>query len=235
MQTAIVQARASSARLPGKVLREVRGKPLLQYLVERLQRAATLERIVLATSTDASDDDVAALGARLGLDVVRGPLDDVLGRFLLAATQLKLAALVRINGDSPLLDPSLIDRAVVLFEAGGSDLVTNVLPRSFPKGQSVEVVAVHALQQAWNESDEPADREHVTRYLYRNLDRFRVSNFARPSYAGDLQLSVDTADDLRRFAALVDRMDRPHWELGVEDLIQMLASERAAAPAHPNP
>jgi spore coat polysaccharide biosynthesis protein SpsF len=221
MQTALIQARASSVRLPGKVLREVAGKPLLQYLVERLRHAASLDRLVLATSSDVSDDAVAALGKRLGLEVIRGPLDDVLGRFLLAARQYALASLVRVNGDSPLLDPALVDRAVALYEAGGADLVTNTFPRSFPKGQSVEVMSCAALERA-AASQDPQDREHVTRYLYRHPEQFRIANFAREPNAGDLQLSVDTADDLRVFERLIARLDRPHWEVGVEELIALL-------------
>jgi spore coat polysaccharide biosynthesis protein SpsF len=221
MLTAVIQARASSVRLPGKVLREVRGKPLLQYLVERLRHAASLDRLVLATSDDPSDDAVAALGSKLGLSVVRGPLDDVVGRFLLAATRCGLRALVRVNGDSPLLDPALVDRAVELFEAGGVDLVTNTFPRSFPKGQSVEVISVAALERA-AASHDPEDREHVTRFFYRHPEQFRIANFTRTAYAGDLQLSVDTADDLRSFERLLDRLDRPHWEVGVERLIGLL-------------
>jgi spore coat polysaccharide biosynthesis protein SpsF len=221
MLTAVIQARASSVRLPGKVLREVRGKPLLQYLVDGLRHAASLDRLVLATSDDLGDDAVAALGTRIGLSVVRGPLDDVLARFLLAAERFGLRALVRVNGDSPLLDPALVDRAVGLFEAGGADLVTNTFPRSYPKGQSVEVVSVAALERAAASLD-PQDREHVTRFFYRHPDQFRITNFTRPSYAGDLQLSVDTADDLRSFERLLDRLDAPHWEAGVDRLIGML-------------
>lgn len=227
MQTAVIQARVSSQRLPGKVLLEVGGIPLLKYLVDRLRRAKQLDFIVLATSDEPSDDSVAALGRDLGLVVIRGPLNDVLGRFLLVSQQLELKSLVRVSGDSPLLDPTLVDVAASMFEAGGSDLVTNVFPRTFPKGQSVEVVAVEALCQAAELITDWEDREHVTRCLYRHPERFRIRNLEHDQNLSEMQLSVDTAEDFNLFGAMVARMTRPHWEYGVEELIRL---HRTTAP-----
>src|SRR6185312_7877584 len=110
---------------------------------------------------------------------------------LKAAKAAGFDALVRVNGDSPLLDPALVAEGVALFRAGGADLVTNVRPRSFPKGQSVEVIAVAALAAAMAETRDPADREHVTPFLYAHPERFRIRNFAAPRPRPDLQLSVD--------------------------------------------
>src|SRR5689334_213909 len=126
---AVVQARYSSRRLPGKVLQEVAAKPLLAYLLERLARCSTLRGIVVATSVEKSDDAIARFCIERGIELYRGPLADVLGRFVGAAETLNLDALVRINGDSPLLDPAIVDQAVELFEQGDVDLVTNVHPR----------------------------------------------------------------------------------------------------------
>lgn len=221
MDSIFIQARASSVRLPGKVLRQVQGKPLLQYLIERLQHAQRAYALVLATSDAPDDDPVAWLGGDLGIRVERGPLDDVLGRFLGAARRCGVPYFVRVSGDSPLLDPALVDRGVDLFREVPADLVTNVFPRSYPKGQSVEVVAVEALDRVAAASTDPEDREHVTRYLYRHPDRFRIRNFARTQNSGEMQLSVDTAEDFDRFGAMVARMTRPHWEYGVEELIEL--------------
>src|SRR5262245_42610822 len=111
----VVQARFSSARLPGKVLRPMAGRPMLAHLFDRVHRASEPDAVWLATSTDASDDPVASLAAALGVACHRGPLDDVLGRFIGAAEAARAAAVVRVNGDSPLLDPALIDRAIGLY------------------------------------------------------------------------------------------------------------------------
>ncbi len=186
--------------------------------------------LVLAPSDATDDYAVADLGKHLGVRVERGSLDDVVSRFLGAAQRCGVASFVRVSGDSPLLDPALVDRAVDLFEEQPVDLVTNVFPRSFPKGQSVEVVAVEALERAAAASTDPADREHVTRHLYRHSDRFRIRNFAHDRNEGDMQLSVDTGDDFELFSAMVAQMTRPHWDYGVNELIELRRAMTSPAP-----
>src|SRR5260221_236269 len=181
---AVIQARFSSQRLPGKVLRALCGKPLLAHLVDRLRRSAVLDTIAVATSTEPSDDAVAAFCASAGIACERGALDDVLGRIQAAARALQLDGIVRVSGDSPLLDPSLVRQTVKLFRRGGWDLVTNVQVRSFPKGQSVEVIAAEALDRVAVKAGAPAEREHVTPYFYAHPELFRIRNLvarvARP-------------------------------------------------------
>jgi spore coat polysaccharide biosynthesis protein SpsF (cytidylyltransferase family) len=221
---AVVQARYSSQRLPGKVLREVAGRPLLAYLLERLACCRALEQTVVATSSDADDDAIERFCKAIGMACFRGDLHDVLGRFIAAAQWVGCDALVRINGDSPLMDPAIVDRGVGLFEEGAADLVTNVHPRSFPKGESVEVVAVSALRRAASLSSDSQDREHVTRYLYRHPEQFRIRNFKRAQDVSDIQLSVDTPEDFAAFAALVARMDRPQAQYGLDEILALRAA-----------
>jgi spore coat polysaccharide biosynthesis protein SpsF len=231
---AIIQARSSSRRLPDKVLAEVAGSPLLAYMVERLRRCRGLGEVGLATSADAADDRVAALGERLGVRVHRGPLDDVLGRFVDAARAFGAAAVARISGDSPLIDPQVVDRVVARFLTASCDVATNVFPRSFPKGQSVEVVALAALERAAAATHDPQDREHVTRFFYRHPDLFKIENVAFERDASGVQLSVDTADDLALVARILASMTRPHVEYGLEEILglrERLVGERAASAA----
>jgi spore coat polysaccharide biosynthesis protein SpsF len=156
-------------------LREVDGRPLLGYLLERLRRCREIAQTVVATSTDVSDDAVARYCEAQATRLYRGPLEDVLGRFVEVAESLDASALVRVSGDSPLMDPAIVDRAVSLYAAEGADLVTNVQVRSFPKGQSVEVISVDALRRAASQTDDAEDREHVTRYFYRHPEQFRIT------------------------------------------------------------
>jgi len=221
---ALIQARMSSRRLPGKVLAEVGGRPLLCYLIERLQHCRLLSEVAIATSENPSDDPVATFAARWQVRLFRGSLDDVLLRFVSAAQFFGVNSFVRVNGDSPLLDPALVDYGVSLFDDADLDLVTNVHPRSFPKGQSVEVVAVDALRRAATESREQEDREHVTRYIYNNPGRFRIMNFACDQDLSQMRLSVDTPGDLATFRWLIGAMTRPHWEYAVGELSQMAVS-----------
>lgn len=229
--TAIVQARMSSRRLPGKSIYPIAGRPMLSYLIERLRRCQKLASIVVATSTTADDDAIARFCADFGVECHRGPLDDVLGRFLEVIRTRALASVVRVNGDSPLLDPVLVDRAVNLFGAGEFDLVTNVAPRSFPRGQSVEVVSAEALRRIAGEEITLDEREHVTLRFYRHPERCVMQNFVAAHDMSAIQLSVDTPEDLATIARIIKKMDRPHWQYGLEDLLELRRT--VIAPAEP--
>lgn len=225
---AIVQARTSSNRLPGKVLRCVAGKPLLQYLLERIGRCGCVERVVVATSTEAGDDDIADLCAALGVACHRGPLDNVAERFRQVIDIYPCDAFVRASGDSPLLDQGLIDLAVKAYRAGEFDLVTNVQQRTYPRGQSVEVVRSKTFRQACRRMIERQDREHVTRFFYRQADQFRIFNFRSPRDLSGIHMAVDEPSHLKMFAATVARMQKPHWLYSLDELVEL---HQAATPA----
>ena len=223
----IVPARMNSRRLPGKPLRDIAGKPLLQWVIESLEHVEGGAGVVVATSTDSRDDALAAWCAARGCACYRGSLDDVAGRVLGAARARGAEAFVRVSGDSPLLDPALVDRAVELYQGGGVDLVTNVFPRSFPVGQSVEVLSRAALERVLAETAHTEDREHVTRWVYANQDRYRILNFAHERDESGVRLAVDSPEDLRRIERIVAAMTGPHTEYGLPELLR-LAREGAA-------
>jgi spore coat polysaccharide biosynthesis protein SpsF len=226
---AVVTARWSSERLPGKVLRPLQGRPLLVRVLERLQSVEQLDEVVVATSNQASDDPIAALAEAAGVLCWRGALEDVLGRIRDAAAGREADGIVRISGDSPLIDPALIRRAIDLFLERRPDLVTNVFPRSFPKGQSVEVLSRAALDRLHREARHPEDREHVTRYAYAHPDSLAICNFSAPKPRPELQLSVDTLVDFERAAALLDACGHGPGFPSVDRLID-LADELARRP-----
>lgn len=195
---------------------------MICYLLDRLKHAETLNGIVLATSDQKPDDAVAALAATENVAVHRGPLEDVAGRLLAAAEAVRADAIVRLSGDSPLLDPAIVDRAVDLYRNECPDLVSNVVRRTFPKGQSVEVIDTTTLRTALDAFETDDDREHVTHYFYRHAERYRIVGFERTRPAGTVQLSVDSEDDFRRFESLVSLMDRPQWQYGLDDVMGLL-------------
>ncbi|MBP9864898.1 MAG: NTP transferase domain-containing protein [Candidatus Omnitrophica bacterium] len=201
----IVQARMSSKRLPGKVLKPVDGKPLLEYLLQRLEKADQLEKVMVITSVEESDNPIAEFCKNRGQLCYRGPLADVAGRFLEAVQHFKIASFVRINADSPMMDPRLVNQAVKLFDEKSVDLVSNVFKRSFPKGQSVEVVKSQTLLAAYPRMT-AVDREHVTPFFYQHPEEFEIYNFEAPehNYAA-VNLSVDTPEDLSFFENAVKR------------------------------
>ena len=217
---AIVQARMSSRRAPGKMLREVGGQPVLQYVLERLQHCAAIGDVVVATSVDKSDDAIAEFCEDRKIACVRGPLEDVAGRFLQVLNSRAYPAFARICGDRAMLAGELLERAVSLLTPD-VDLVTNTQPKTFPAGQTVELVRSAALVAAYPQMIEDDDREHVTRYFYRRASQFRIANFALDRPANDVHLAIDTEDDLQRFGAIVQRMNRPHWTYTLSEIVTL--------------
>lgn len=210
----VIQARFSSRRLPGKILLELRNRPSLDYLVESLRHAALIDGIVLATSTDPSDDATAAFAAERRVSCHRGPLQHVALRLLRAAEEHRAEAIVRVSGDSPLMDPVVVDQAVKLFRGGRTDVATNVRPRSFPKGQSVEVIAVRALRRAVPQMASAEEREHVTTHLYAHPDEYSISSFLAAEHRPEVNLCIDDAEDLARCTAILAALPGPPWQVG---------------------
>ena len=220
---AIVQARMSSTRLPGKVLEELGGTRVLDLVISRLGHADELQGIVVATPDDPGDDPVAGAAAEAGAPVVRGPLEDVLERYRLAAQQHPCDAAVRITADCPFVDPEVVDLVVRRWREGDEQYVANVIePRTYPKGLDVEVISSAALEVAAAEASEPYDREHVTPYVRSRPQRFaQAAVYHDPPYGG-VRLTLDTAEDLDALRALVAEVGA---DARMEQLIAALGAE----------
>lgn len=218
---AIVQARMGSQRFPGKVLHRVADKPMMQYVLERLRQCNVLDCVIVATSSEVEDAPIARFCEEQNVTCHRGRLVDVAGRFKDVLDAYPLDGFVRTCADSPLIDPCLIEECVTMFMEDRYDLVTNVLERTFPSGQSVEVLRADTFRSAYSLMRDPEDFEHVTRFFYKNPTRFRISNLRCPSRCNGIHLSVDTAGQMQIFAAMVAKMDRPHWEYGLEEIVRI--------------
>jgi spore coat polysaccharide biosynthesis protein SpsF len=196
MATAILQARMSSSRLSGKVMKPLAGKPMVERQIERLRRCETLERLVVATSTEPSDGPLAAHLESIGVDVFRGPLHDVLGRFVACIQALGIEGdLVRLTADCPLIDARVVDACVRLRVERGVDYCTNGRVRTFPRGLDVEAFTAEALLVAGREATSAYDREHVTPYLYAAGARFTQAALTQARDESDLRWTVDTPED----------------------------------------
>jgi spore coat polysaccharide biosynthesis protein SpsF len=196
----IIQARMASSRLPGKVLEDIHGLPMLARVVERARRAATLDQVVVATTTDPDDQALVELCHTRDYNCFRGHPTDVLDRYYRASRSFGAETVVRMTGDCPLIDPEVIDKTVHAFltAAPPVDFATNryIDDRTYPIGLDTEVCTAAALEQAWKAADQPHQREHVMPYLYEVEGRFRTLHVrTSPSY-GSLRWTVDTADDL---------------------------------------
>jgi len=229
LTVAIIQARMASSRLPGKVLLDIAGKAMLQWVVERTRLAKSLDAIVVATSTDPADDPIAEFCAAHGYACTRGSLHDVLDRYYHAAVLHGAYLVVRLTADCPLLDPGLIDQTVRQIWGAHSvhtitavpwyDFTANRLPppwgRMYPIGLDVEVATFNALETAWREATAPHQREHVMPFIYENADRFKISVIHHDHDYGSLRWTVDTSEDLAALRALVPLLPRAFTWLDV--------------------
>lgn len=195
---AIIQARMGSSRLPGKVMKDLGGMPMLARVVRRASRATTLDRIVVATSSSPSDNKIVALCDIEGWPSFRGSEEDVLDRYYRAAVDSKAEAVVRITADCPLIDPDLIDEVVTCFleRQPDNDYAANILTRTYPVGLDVETMSFEALEKAWHDDQNPSWREHVTQYIVRNPETFKLGNVAFETDYSYMRWTVDTAEDL---------------------------------------
>lgn len=213
MILAILQARMSSSRLPGKVLAPLLGEPMILRQIERIRQAWRLDGLVMATSTEPSDDVLAAVCEAQGVDCARGSLDDVLDRYYRVARRMEPEHVVRLTADCPLLDPDVMNDVIAFHLAGEFDYTSNALHElTFPNGLDVEVMRADCLERAWREARLPSEREHVTPYLYNHPELFRLGSYRGERDLSHMRWTVDEPEDLefvrRVYGALYPAMPR---------------------------
>ena len=223
----IVPARLDSSRLPGKALLQVNGVPLIGYVLKRARRIVGLSALVIATSARRVDDPLEKFGRVHGVPIFRGSLDDVAGRLLSCARLYEADYFIRLNGDSPFLDPDLIDQGIALCLQSGADLVTNLIGRTFPHGIAVEIVRTAAFECAYASMDDPQDREHVTRYLYYHSEAFRIEAMVSPAAElSKAHMTVDTPADFKAFERLVGSAGEAFFTMNYQQVAERILAER---------
>lgn len=224
----VIQARLGSTRMPGKVLAPLAGRPAIAWTYAAAAAAPGVHEVVVATSDAAADDAVAAWGAEAGAEIVRGPVDDVLARFILAIEGRSADRIVRLTADCPFLDPAVISHTIALHRETGCDFATNAESGTWPDGLDVEVMSAEVLRLADREAARPAEREHVTPFIRARQDRFDVRHLTCPIPGlGGRRWTLDTPEDYARLTQLAEALpgDRP------PALIEVLEAERALAAA----
>ncbi|MCX4037042.1 glycosyltransferase family protein [Aeromonas caviae] len=221
----ILQARASSSRLPGKVLKPLLGVPMLARQIERLQRSTRLDQLVVATSDQAGDEAISALCAELGVPCFRGPLDDVLQRFHLAAQPFGPSQIVRLTGDCPLADPALIDELVELHLTGGYDYSSNCWDPSYPDGLDAEILSAATLALLAEYAHTPTQREHVTYYIRQHEAQFKIGKLARQPSLAHLRWTVDEPADFALVEQIYQRLYPSNPAFATDDILALLARE----------
>ena len=220
----ILQARMGSSRLPGKVMADLCGRPMLAHIIERLQRARTLVAVVVATTTRPEDQVIVDLAAEMGVPCFRGSAEDVLGRVARVARTQEADLIAHASGDNPLVEPEIVDEIVRYARRGGYDLA---FMAGLPLGVGVDVFAKQALLLIDRLAAEPAHREHVNAYIFDHLDRFRVGRLlARPEFRRpDLRLTVDTEADLQLARAIYRRLYRPGSIIHLSEVLALYRDE----------
>jgi spore coat polysaccharide biosynthesis protein SpsF len=203
----IIQARMNSSRLPGKVLKSVLGKPLLQYQIERLTRTVQTDGIIIATTISAVDDAIVELCDRLKIPTYRGSESDVLNRYAEAAQQFDSEVIIRITSDCPLIDPELVDRVIRFYQDHDFDyVVTN--EQIYPRGMDIEIFSSEMLHSANLNAQKPHEREHVTPYFYQNPNQFSIGTYTETIpeaiQAENCRLTVDTIEDFQLIQTLIE-------------------------------
>ncbi len=223
---AIIQARTGSSRLPGKILMDISGKPMLWHIVNRLGRSRLIDKIVIATTASAGDNAVEEFCEKHGIDCHRGSENDVLDRYYSAAEAYKADAVVRITGDCPLIDPVVVDETISAYlDDGASDMASNVITRRYPRGLDTEVISFKALKRAWNDARKDHQREHVTAYIYENIKMFNVRSVENKADLSHLRWTVDEKKDMELVREIYKRLYRKNGAFLTGDILKILKRE----------
>lgn len=227
MILAIIQARMGSSRLPGKVLLDLAGRPVLWHAVSRVRKARLVDQVLVATTDQPSDEPIRQFCVVQAVPCFGGSEQDVLDRFVQAARfagATESDAIVRITADCPLIDPAVIDQVVAAYRQVGADYVSNVQPPTFPDGLDVEVFRFSALLTAWREAKLISEREHVTPYLRNHPEKFSAHNVTHSTDLSALRWTLDEPADYALLQRLVAELDRNQLDFHLEDVLQVLAA-----------
>lgn len=223
MKTVIIsQARMTSTRLPGKVLKEVLGKPLLAYHIERLQKTKKADAVIVATTVNATDEPIVELCGRLNITCFRGSEDDVLSRYYHAAYEAQADIVVRVTSDCPLIDPVVVDKVIDTFTACDEcNYASNTLVRTYPRGMDTEVFSFVALEQAFKEAAALPEREHVTPYIYNHPEIYRLKNVLYRQDESRHRWTVDTDHDFVLIEKIIKELYPNKPDFALEDVLAL--------------
>ncbi len=233
--TAIIQARMSSTRLPEKVLLEIENKPMLHHVIKQVTSSKIIKEVIIATTTQREDDVIVKYCKKNRVKCFRGSKKDLLDRYYQCAKKFGCDPIVRITSDCPLIDPTVIDKAVRKFLNSSYDYVANNLEKidgkwqnatcNFPQGMTVEVSSFKVLEKAWKEAKKPSEREHVFPYVQFNPKLFRVSNLKNKADLSFIRCTVDRKDDLSFVREIFKRVSKQRKFVSIKDILKIVTKE----------
>ena len=222
MILAIIQARMSSKRLPGKVMKPIIGRPILSLEIERLSRCTTIDQIVVATSDRAEDDPIEDLCHSIDCDIYRGSLNNVLDRYYQTAMKYSADHVVRLTGDCPLIDPKLVDDLINYYINEDFDYACNSHPPTLPDGLDAEIISFDTLRDTWKNAQGPYELEHVTPYIIRHPDKFRIANWEYPIDLSQHRWTVDEKEDFELVRLIFEALYPKMPEFSMSDVLNYI-------------
>lgn len=222
----IIICRYNSSRLPGKILKPINGKPIIAYIIERLEKVVPRNQIIVATSEEQTDDPINDYCIRNNVNCFRGSLNNVSGRFLKCAEKNELDYAVRINGDNFFIDIDTVKKMIEVANTNKYDVVSNLKNRSYPKGMSVEMVKTKFYKSQYQLFKSPDDFEHVTIFLYQNEKNgkfYYEYNTIAPEAAG-IQLAIDNIEDFNLVKSIIDKFEKEHYQYGLKEVFSIYES-----------
>ena len=228
---AIIQARISSTRLPGKVLKELpfnSGITCLEQVIRRLKKSKKLNDIIIATTEEKEDENIIGIAEKKNVKYFRGSKENVLSRYYLAAKENNIDVIVRITSDCPCIDPDIIDLAIDAHINKMADYTSNTLTRTYPHGLDVEVFNFSALEEAYKKATKDYEKEHVTPYIYRNPQKFKINVVKAPKelYAPDIRITLDTEEDYALLCAVFDFLYPKNEYFNAYDIVNLFNKEK---------
>lgn len=203
MILAILQARMSSTRLPGKVAMDANGIPMLAYEIGRILQSKKIDQLVVATSTNSEDDVIEQIALNCGVECFRGDLNNVLDRFYQCAKKFKASHIVRLTGDCPIIDPQVIDEVISLHISSSADYTTNGIKRTFPDGLDTEVMSFETLQIAHLNANLQSELEHVTPYIYTHPQNFKIEHYCNDIDYSHIRWTLDYPEDYQLLREII--------------------------------
>lgn len=228
---ATIEARMTSTRLPGKVLMPALGKPMLYHLVSRLRAVPSLDSIVLATTTNITDDPLVEFANTEEIELFRGSEENVLARVIGAAESVKADIIVEITGDCPIIDPDIVEQTISIYRHNECDYASNSVIRSYPDGMDTQVFSLDVLKKVANLTSDPLDLEHVSRYIWQHPQIFKLIHLVAPPSMNwpELGLTLDEICDYELLVRIIEHLSTTDPLFGCRDVIQYIRNNPEVA------
>lgn len=222
----IIQARMGSTRLPGKIMKKIEQKTVLEYVISSLEKSKFIQEIVIATTKNKEDDVIEDKVKKLGKKIYRGSQDNVLERYTFAARENKLDIVIRITSDCPLIDVNIVDSIISEFIDKKPDYISNTIKRTYPRGMDCEVFSINALERAYTDAESDSDKEHVTPYIYKNQDKFKISNYCADEDNSKYRITLDVEEDFEVISFIIKEINNKRLDFSYESVIKIIEDSK---------